>query len=202
MKYSTKYTSTKYYVGARFMTNDYGVCEILGKVFRKGQDPHYVVEFLDTGYRTQTEGSNISRGAVKDWFAPTIAGIGYLGVGPFRSGSKGKITKEYSLWSNMIIRCYGDMPKWASYKGVEVCERWKCFQDFCEDLPKIPNYSKWLKGGYCLDKDISNSNLYSLETCTFITNRESSLEMNARHIQTISKRDNLGRIVNSTTVKK
>lgn len=193
MKYSTDYKSEKYYVGARFKTS-HGYCRVRGKIFRKGKDPHYAVQFENTGTIVSAEGSNISRGVLKDLMLPTIYGKGYLGIGKHRSGSKGKPCKEYTLWIAMLNRCYGNYPKYSSYENVEVCERWRNYQSFCEDLPLVLNYDKWLKGGYSIDKDISGKDIYSPQTVIFITNTENSKERQQRKPVKIVARDTLGRI--------
>ena len=201
MKYTTNYKSTVYGVGKRFNTNSFGEVEILGKIYRKGKDPHYAVRFINTGTVAATEGGNIKRGNIKDWYAPFCHGVGYLGVGQHRSGFKGKATKEYTLWNGMLARVYSGRDKWESYKDVTVCERWLCFQNFCDDLPKIPNYSKWVKGGYSIDKDESGARVYSLDTCKFVTVSANSKERQERLGTRITERDTKGRIVKSCTAK-
>ena len=108
MKYTTNYVSQKYYVGAIFNTS-HGHCMVIGKIFKKGRDPHYVVKFIQTGNIVSVEGSSLSKGAVKDLMRPTIYGVGYLGIGKHRSGSHGRPTKEYTLWIGMLNRCYGEV---------------------------------------------------------------------------------------------
>ena len=182
MKYDTNYDSKKYYVGATFATNSCGNVEILGKVYRKGKSPQYVFRFIDTGTIGKTEGCNISRGNVRDFLKPTVRGVGYIGYGSHKTGSRGRPNKMYTLWDQMLNRCYGTDPKFNSYKeqGITVCDRWKCFQSFCDDLPKIRGYALWLKGGYSIDKDKSGKKLYSLETVEFVSISENSKERQVR----------------------
>lgn len=202
MKYTTDYESAKYFVGALFKTNNFGYVEILGKIYRKGRDPFYVIKFLDTGTITRAEASNISRGGVKDLNARTYHGVGYIGVGVHKTGSRGRSNKQWTVWNGMIERCYGDNPKYLSYKGkVTVCERWHSFQNFCDDLPKIKGYDLWLKGGCAIDKDKSGKNLYSLDTVEFIPISENSKERQERVGTTITERNSKGQIVKSGTAR-
>ena len=112
----------------------------------------------------------------------SVCGIGELGV--MKDGStpktkeNGKHTREYTLWTNMLRRCYSDKfhEKYPTYKDCTVCDRWLVFANFLEDLPLIEGYELWKNGnGYCLDKDIKQQGIknkvYSLDTCKFINNR-------------------------------
>lgn len=201
MKYTIKYESARYFVGAQFETNNSGTIEVLGKIYRQGKDPHYVVKFLDTGTVLSAEGSNISRGGLKDFNARTYHGVGYIGVGDHKTGSRGRANKQWALWSNMLERCYGSNPKYASYKDVYVCDRWHSFQNFCDDLPKIKGYDLWLGGGYAIDKDKVGKNLYSLGTVEFILKSENSKERQDRRGNIILERNDKGQIVKNGTAK-
>ena len=77
----------------------------------------------------------------------------------------------------MINRCYSEKrlknQRSKCYLECFVDERWHNFQNFCEDLPKLENYDKWLKFGpkkYQLDKDtkLKLNKVYSLENCMFL----------------------------------
>ena len=76
----------------------------------------------------------------------------------------------------MIRRCYSETdPKGYFKKGTLVDPRWHCFADFLEDISKLDNFDRWLgKEGYQLDKDlrVPGSNVYSPETCSFVTEFE------------------------------
>ena len=103
-----------------------------------------------------------------------MCGVGYLGY-----CDKINRSKEYTLWKGLIERCYN--PKRRDYqmygaKGITVCERWKCYAYFLEDIEKIEGYNKekFLNGQLDLDKDIKQdgvpiyNKIYSLETCIFV----------------------------------
>lgn len=88
-----------------------------------------------------------------------------------------RLAKE--MWRSMMKRCYYE--KTDSYKyhgacGVTVCDRWKVFENFLEDMPNIMYYYKWYRYPtmYHLDKDylqlgmLKNEKIYSLNTCVFL----------------------------------
>lgn len=135
----------------------------------------------------------------------TVYGVGYLGVD--ENGQKpnttenGSLTREYKLWSNMLRRCYSEKyhEKYPTYENVTVCERWKCYAYFLEDLPKIKNYDYWRdnpKKRIALNKDIyyqeigiqTDSKEYSLLTTRFINNEENAKEMANRYSTQMAKR--------------
>lgn len=58
-----------------------------------------------------------------------------------RYASKGKPTNEYIIWQRMIARCTNpENPAWADYggRGITVCDRWLCFDNFVDDLGRKP----------------------------------------------------------------
>ena len=110
---------------------------------------------------------NIKKGTINNPNKPTIAGVGYKGVGKFKCVYESIF---YSKWINMIKRCYSYnlLDKWESYKGVTVCEEWHNFQVFAEWFEK--NYNPEVMQGWHLDKDIliKGNKIYSPETCCFV----------------------------------
>ena len=93
--------------------------------------------------------------------------------------------KMHELWRSMMSRCYSN--KSGSYRnygavGVTVCEKWKKYDGFLDDVDKIDGFDieKILRGDLQLDKDIkqekipSNKKIYSLSTCTFATRSDNS----------------------------
>lgn len=158
--------------GSEWDTLKCGKLKIIGKVANT-QGKKYLIKFLNTGYECVVDGSHFSSGEIRDPMARLAQGIGYLGVGEHTITKKGKVTKEGHLWHNMLIRCYSEeyQNRTPTYKGCSVCERWQCFQDFCEDLPKLPGYEDWINNdNYALDKDsiVKGNKIYSPETCCFI----------------------------------
>lgn len=130
-----------------------------------------IIQFTQTGSVRKAHKCNILAGKVRDLYAKTAYGVGYLGPYPRNDYH----LAGQQLWRNMMKRCYSDDPKGYKSKGTTVDPRWHCFTDFLNDLPLLPNFTKWKnKEGYQLDKDIKvpGSNVYSLETCMFVTEFE------------------------------
>lgn len=82
----------------------------------------------------------------------------------------------YVTYKGMMYRCYN--PKDPAYKyygakGITVCDDWK------NDYQVFLNWS--LANGWSseleLDKDISNGNIYSPETCKWVTHKENMLNL-------------------------
>lgn len=135
------------------------------------------------GCIVHTSWSNCKNGGTRSPYAKTVFGVGFLGEGHYKSrpSTNEPQTKEYCLWKRMMQRCY-DINNPRKYNDVVVCERWHNFQLFCEDLPKIYGYDKWVtEEGYCLDKDLKQKDVkvkvYSLDTCIFVKNEDNIKEM-------------------------
>ena len=135
------------------------------------------VEFLITGYKTATKAGNVERGTVKDKLSPKLYGVGFVGVGPYKWGRKGKYGKIYAAWNNMLKRCHCPKKKEHSpaYIGVTVCKEWHNFQ----------NFAKWFEDNYIegfhLDKDIkfAGNKVYYPGACTFVSQRENNIQARA-----------------------
>lgn len=80
-------------------------------------------------------------------------------------------SKFYSVWDNMIARCYNPKrPDFHNYggRGISVCDRWKYFKEFEKDM-----LGKW-KDGLVIDR-INNEEGYFPENCRFTTTLRSVL---------------------------
>ena len=93
----------------------------------------------------------------------------------------------------MLRRCYDEKyhEQYPTYKNCEVCDRWKCYANFLEDISKIKGYELWRnnpKQRISLNKDIYYAELgiqidckeYSLLTTRFIDNRDNTKESATR----------------------
>lgn len=104
----------------------------------------------DCGKRKSVSASNIKRGCVQS-----------CGCKNNDRAPRGSVnTKRHPLnrvWQGMISRCYSlQHPKYKRYggRGIKVCDRWKVFENFCEDMgPRESiNYTldrKEVDGDYC-----------------------------------------------------
>lgn len=169
-------------IGDIFKTNNYGKFRIISNSDRKrGRMKCYDIEFLETGsIRYGICRREILNGEIKDYYRPSIAGVGYLGEGIYQKDYK----REYSVWKHMLHRCYNEnCDSYCKYGalGVTVYKRWHCFKNFVEDISKIDGYNEQLfkDGKIELDKDLKQNYFpkeYSLCTCTFLS-KEDNLEI-------------------------
>ena len=96
-----------------------------------------------------------------------VQSCGCLKRGP--KSTHGKYhTPEYKVWASMKNRCNDDT-HWASRnysdRGISVCERWKEFENFYEDMGDRPG------DNYQLDR-INNDKGYSPDNCQWITQQD------------------------------
>lgn len=137
-----------------------GDYEVLGK-----NNDDIVIRFINTGsYKIITRTSK----NIKDFFQPSVEGIGYLGgVIPDTLTAR----KLYQIWKDMIIRVYNPRKNHVSYEKVTVCKRWHNFMNFYNDSFSLWGFQEFVDSGYShqLDKDYYGSNIYSPDTCIFIS---------------------------------
>ena len=115
--------------------------------------------------------NDFQKGSIKCPFEPTVYGVGFHGVGKYKSRENGIKTNAYKEWHNMFARCYGNYKKRnITYEDCHVCEEWHNFQNFAEWYEE--NYYEIEGEKICLDKDIlyKGNKIYSPETCVFTPN--------------------------------
>lgn len=64
-------------------------------------------------------------------------------------------SREYRIWANMIQRCENTKHvKFCNYggRGIVVCDRWKLFQNFFEDVGEAPSKD------HSIERDDNNGN--------------------------------------------
>lgn len=144
------------------------------KIIRYGNYDDIDIQFINDGtiveHRTC---SNFKTGKVKNPMTPSVYGIGYFGIGDYKStNGNGKHTKCYKTWCHMHERCYDPKyhEKYPTYKNCKVCKEWNNYQ----------NYAKWSDENYyevgnekmTLDKDIlkKGNKVYSPDNCVFVPN--------------------------------
>lgn len=85
----------------------------------------------------------------------------------YRHGMHG--TPTYKIWGGMLSRCYNRKVRIYKYyggRGITVCERWKDFRNFYEDMGERPN-------GMQVDR-IDNDKGYSPDNCRWATAKENN----------------------------
>ena len=173
--------------GSTHIMNNKNTVQILGRVSKKdpahpdGLRNSYLCVFPQTGYQGVILERALMEGTAFDPLEPTIYGKACIGEGPYSRhipDSK-EFTKEYKLWYNMLKRVLdeGSLQKYPSYRNVTIHPRWLNFQNFCEDLPKLPNYDLWVEytgSEYHFDKDLLSEQVlgdrkeYGSETVMFL----------------------------------
>ena len=152
-------------VGNVYQTREGGSVTIL--LIRNYND--IVVEHNDE-YKHQvvTRLSHINSGSIRNPYKPSVYGIGYIGVGPYKSCNDGRKTVEYDAWNHMFTRCYSNVyqDKNPSYVGCTVDPIWHNFQNFAHWYC----YTGYYNIGYHLDKDllVQGNRIYSPNTCTML----------------------------------
>lgn len=124
------------------------------------------VRFIETGFETVARMSNIRNGKVKDLLQPSIFGVGVVGEEVLYDEGA---TKEYTLWKEMLRRCYDEnfKVKNTTYENCVVSENFKLlsyFKDWCSKQVGFGNED------WHLDKDILSREckVYSEDTCCFV----------------------------------
>lgn len=116
----------------------------------------------DCGVTTSVYTSNLLKGITKSCgclFKERVTSHGL---------SKSKI---YRTWASMISRCkYDNFPSypWYGGRGIKVCDRWKKFENFYDDI------GKFKKPGTQLDRIDTNGN-YEPSNCRWVTPHENNL---------------------------
>lgn len=148
------------------------------KIVKYNSATDILVEFQDE-YKTKvsTTYGNFQKGNIKNPYHLSVFGFGYIGQGKYKASIKGKATKAYECWKDMLQRCYDPyhINKEPTYIDCYVCDEWLCFQKFAEWFYK--NYYECNNERMHLDKDIlhKGNKIYSPETCVFVPQRINGL---------------------------
>ena len=127
--------------------------------------------FLKTGTIKEFRSDQIRTGCIRDPYAKSVCGVACTGD----IKTKGKYKPYYSIWHDMINRCYNPKDKrYKAYKNVKVDESWLVFENFYNDMKYLDGFDSTLieSGVLTLDKDIKQRNVenkvYSKDTCIWI----------------------------------
>ena len=156
--------------------NRYRITNYVGK---RGHNHCFEIEFLDTGSRYIRDIYDILSGAVRDTASGTYLSrfaYGY-NYNDYRNADPILVKSLKKRWQNMLMRCYYDKHKaYINYgaNGVTVCDRWKTFTNYYDDVTSLPSFDRELviSNKLVLDKDMSDMKIYSKDTCTWMTQKE------------------------------
>ena len=159
------------------------VCKSLNsgdfKIVKYNNSANVEIQFVTTGYETVARLDCVRNGNIKDPYLPSVCGVGIIGT-KYLPKINGVHTKEYTLWHNMLKRCYSTTYKKRrpTYEGCEVSNNFKSYEYFYEWCNKQIGFSN--QGGenpFHLDKDllIKGNKVYSESTCVFLPQEINSL---------------------------
>ena len=145
------------------------------KILKYNNATNVEIRFLKTGYETVAQLGDIRSGSIKDPYVPSVYGVGVVGT-KYQPTINGVNTKEYTLWRDMLKRCYSNdfKKKRPTYEGCEVSENFKSYEYFYKWCHKQIGFGV---EGWQLDKDllIKGNKVYSESTCVFIPQEINSL---------------------------
>ena len=143
-------------------TSKYGEVKILKYENKK----RVIIEFINTGNVTTVTLNNLVNDRVKDVYAKTVCGVGYLG---YMDISYTLYIKVYDIWRQILRRCYDETLHniRPTYKGCIVSENFKNFSYF---ISWYHNQTGYDQDGWCVDKDIliKGNKVYSEDTCCLV----------------------------------
>lgn len=182
-----------YYEGRIYTSNNYGDYTITRYVDRN----EIYIRFIHTGYETVVSSSAVRQGNIKDRLKPHIYGVGYIGVGDYVSRKDDIKELKYSVWLDMLKRCYDEkyIKKQPTYRGCTVVPEWHNYQVFAKWFE-----DNYIKGMY-LDKDIiqEGNKVYGPDTCKFVTPQENAEAASARYYKLLNPK---GEIIEVYNLKK
>ena len=158
----------------RIGEENYNAYGTLMKIVEYKSAKNIIVEFQDE-YKTKVHTSYqcFKKGGVKNLYDRSVYGVGYIGVGKYKTSENGKDTKVYMVWISMLQRCYDPyvINRNMTYIDCYVCDDWLCFHNFAEWYYK--NVYNCNNERMCLDKDIlyKGNKIYSPETCVLVSER-------------------------------
>ncbi len=104
----------------------------------------------------------------KDKYTPSVAGVGFLGEGTYKSSHNYIRDPAHLTWTNMIKRCYDTsyLKHRSTYKDCEVVENWHNYQNFAKWFYSV----EYKLQGWHLDKDllVKGNRVYGPNFCVFL----------------------------------
>ncbi len=129
----------------------------------------FIVHNDEFAYKAVVTAGHLRDGKIKNPFAPSLLGVGYIGVGKYVSRENRIADRAYSVWADMLKRCYCKkyLKKYPTYSGCTTHKDWHNFQVFAEWYYSQKNSGK---SGFELDKDliVLGNKEYSAEACSLL----------------------------------
>ena len=143
------------------------------KIVRYKRADDITIEFQDKHkFQIDTTYVNFKR-SINNPYDPRIYGKGYRGVGEVTYIKDGVTNGVYSIWKNILRRCYDETQRVnnPAYEDCEMCDDWCNYQIFGGW-----HRDSWYdvgEGRMHVDKDIlfKGNRLYSPETCILVPQR-------------------------------
>lgn len=157
--------------GDTFLTNEGCACVVIDYI----NSSRIIIKFLDDfGHEKSVAAKELRLGMVKNPFHPSVLGVGFIGVGEYNPSHKGKMTRPYRAWFEMLRRCYDSSFKKTipTYDGCTVHPDWLNFQNFAKWFSLQNKPEEWE-----LDKDIlkKGNKVYSPEFCRLVPSKINTL---------------------------
>ena len=155
-------------------------------IIRYGSSTDIDVEFEDGTIVEHREYGDFKKGTIKNPMAPSVFGVGFIGVGKFKAyNGNGKPTKCYNTWLSMHRRCYDSKyhKKKSTYENCTVAKEWHNFQNFAQWY--YENFYEIENEIMNLDKDIlyKGNKMYSPKTSIFVPTSVNSLFIKSNKIR-------------------
>lgn len=152
-------------VGDIFDTNEGGSVTVIKLL----KDSKALIKHNDEfGYEVEVEKIRLLRGTIKNPYHRSVQGVGYHGVGKYKTQVNKVLDLAYRKWRGMMTRnYYHDYEnKFSSYKDYYVSDEWHNLQTFSDWYYEQVGWDK----GFELDKDLlsEGGKVYSPETCCLI----------------------------------
>lgn len=148
----------------------------------KYQNCHNVDIKFESGSLVKNRRYNLFlSGSVSDPLYPSYLGVGYIGVGKYKTRNNNIKTTAYIHWGSMLTRCYAEKYiERANYSNCVVCNEWLNFQNFAKWHEQ--NYYELKDESVELDKDIisKGNKIYSPEKCIYVPHKINTVVCN-RH---------------------
>ena len=181
---------------------------------RDGKNYKYLLQSLETGEKQlvsatcynkikNEETDNIKKNS-KFLYDRKYYGVGYLGnYTSVKNYTNKQIDALKIKWINMLKRCYSNDEYYKQYYGnTYVATEWHSFEQFLLDVRWLPQFHLAKENnfhGWDLDKDYYSSNMYSKDTCVFLTQKDNKMYRVSKPIKAIHPNGNVELIINLAT---